>query len=109
MSIPVGWTADLSITLPPTLTIDRIVDVVFRAERDKIPRRATVAELVALGLTEDDAHLAFDRALGGIVRAAARHPSNVPARDKDPVAWASYERCMSEPNLPESTRPRFGK
>jgi hypothetical protein len=109
MNVPVGWTADLSIALPPTLTVERIVDVVFRAERDKVPRRTAMAELVALGLSEDDAHLAFDRALGGIVRAAARHPANVPAKDKDPVAWASYARCMSEPNLPESTRPRFLK
>jgi hypothetical protein len=109
MSVPVGWTADLSIALPPALTVEHVVDVILRAERDKLPRRATLAELVALGLSEDDAHLAVDRALGGIVRAAARHPSNAPARDKDPVAWASYERCMREPNLPESARPRFGK
>jgi len=109
MSIPVRWNADLSIALPPTLTVEHIVDVVLRAEREQLPRRATVAELVALGLTEDDAHLAFDRAVGGIVRAAARHPGNAPARDKDPVAWATYERCMREPNLPESIRPRFWK
>jgi hypothetical protein len=109
MSIPVGWTADLSVTLPPTLTIDQIVDVVFRAERAKLPRRTTIAELVSLGLSEDDAHLALDRALGGIVRAATRHPANAPAKDKDPIAWASYQRCMDEPNLPESARPRFAK
>ncbi len=109
MSIPVGRTADLSIALPPALTVERIVDVVLRAERDRVPRRATLAGLVALGLSEDDAHLALDRVLGGIVRAATRHPANAPAKDKDPVAWASYERCMGEPNIPESARPRFRK
>jgi hypothetical protein len=109
MSIPVGWTADLSIALPPDVTVERVVDVVLQAERDKLPRHTTLAELLALGLSEGDAHLALDRALGGIVRAAARHPSNAPARDTDPVAWASYRRCMAEPNLPESTRPRFLK
>jgi hypothetical protein len=90
--IPEGWTDDMSIVLPSGVTPDKVVDVVLRSEANREAYETIVAELVKMGLTEDDARLAHDRALGGLVRAATRNPMNAPLQDKDPIAWTSYQR-----------------
>lgn len=103
---PEGWTDDLSITLPSSVTINDVVDVVLRSESDRVPLERIVAELVSSGLSEEDAHVAHDRALGGLMRGATRSAGNAPSREKDPVAWASYQRCSREPDLVKTIRSR---
>ncbi|MBI4614205.1 MAG: hypothetical protein HY720_11390 [Planctomycetes bacterium] len=107
-SIPEGWTDDMSIVLPSALTVEMVVDVVLGGEARKASCDLTHAKLVSLGLSEGDAHLAHDRALGGLVRAATGNPANEPSKEKDPVAWASYRRCSREPALIAAIRPDFG-
>jgi hypothetical protein len=43
------------------------------------------------GMSESDAWLAFDRVQGGIIRALTARPDNCPDRDKDPMAWHSFQ------------------
>src|SRR5688500_17871597 len=40
----------------------------------------------AFGLSFEEAALAHERTIGGVLR-AARNPENCPDRDKDPLAW----------------------
>jgi hypothetical protein len=105
MTIPEGFTDDMSIVLPDGLTADDVVEIILRAESTGVAFESTVATLVARGLTEDDAMLAHDRALGGVVRAATGNAANEPVRSKDPVAWASFHRCLDEPALIAAIRP----
>ena len=68
----------------------------------------TAAHLVhRFGLLPDDADLAIDRAMGGAIRAATGNPENCPRREKDPIAWLSYQRCRREPALLEALRPAW--
>ena len=106
MSIPEGWTDDMSIGLPPAVTFEMVVEVILGGEAAKAPYEVTQARLLALGISEDDAHLAHDRALGGLVRAATCNPANEPSKERDPVAWASYQRCTREPALIAAIRPK---
>jgi hypothetical protein len=105
--IPEGWTDDMSIVLPSGITLDKVVDVVLRSEANKEAHETIVAELVKMGLTEDDALLAHDRALGGLVRAATRNPMNAPPQDKDPIAWTSYQHCLRGPAMIAAIRPQY--
>jgi hypothetical protein len=99
-------TEDLSIALPPGRTVDEIVDAVLRAELRKLPFDVLIAQLVTLGLDQDDAMFAHDRVLGGVVRASTGDPQNAPPRDQDPIAWASYQRCLRDPSLVAALRPK---
>ncbi len=104
---PDGWTDDLTIHVCPPLTLDELVEFVLQAEVRQVPSDATTAELVTrFGLSDEDAALAWDRALGGLVRAATGNPVNCPVREKDPVAWISYQRCLREPSLIAAIRPQ---
>jgi hypothetical protein len=107
--IPKGWTDDLSIVLPSGVTLDEVVEVVLRSEALKKPYEGIVAELVELGLSENDAQLAHDRSLGGLVRAATSSPATAEWQDKDPVAWTSYQRCLREPELIAAVRPQYAR
>jgi len=51
-----------------------------------------------LGLSERDAVVAWDRTLGGVLRAGT-HPDNRPDPDKDPVALEGYRRASADPTL----------
>jgi hypothetical protein len=105
--IPEGFTDDMSIALPPGRSAEDVVDLILRAEAQKMPYETTLSELIAFGLSEDDAMLAHDRALGGLVRAATRNPRNEPPKEKDPIAWTSYQRCLREPALIAAIRPQY--
>ena len=70
--IPEGWTDEMSIALPSGSSHDEVVDVLLRLEANKAAPETIGAELLRLGLTEEDALLAHDRTLGGLVRAATQ-------------------------------------
>ena len=86
--------------------MDELVEHVIRAAlRDK-PADAIEREVMTkFGLSPDDAALLLDRTFGGIVRAATRNPENCPARDKDPVAWTSYQRATQHPFIIDKLYP----
>ena len=106
--VPEGWTDDLTIHICPPQTLEELVEFVLQAEVRKVPSDATNAELVTrFGLSEEDAGLAWDRALGGLVRVATGNLANCPVREKDPVAWISYHRCLREPALIAAIRPQY--
>jgi hypothetical protein len=97
--LPDWITDDMNISLPSSLTIEMIVDLVLSAGIAHTPDHDTERKLVELGLSEDDAALARDRCYGGIVRAALNNPANCPSRGKDPIAWASYQRASKDPTI----------
>jgi hypothetical protein len=100
VAIPEGWTDDMNIRIPPGRTLDELVDFILQAEMRKDAYTTTIAELVkSFELSEADATLAWDRACGGMIRAATGNPQNCPVQQKDPIAWLSYQRCLREPSL----------
>jgi hypothetical protein len=106
--LPEGWTDDLTINVCLPRTLEELVEFVLQAEASRAPSDSTVAELVTrFGLSDEDAGLAWDRTLGGLVRAATGNPANCPVREKDPVAWISYQRCLREPALIAAIRPQY--
>lgn len=109
MTIPEGWTDDMNIALPEGVAIDDVVETVLRAESARVPFETIVATLVARGLSEEDAMLAHDRTLGGVVRAATGNALNEPVRAKDPLAWASFHRCLNEPAFITAIRPDLAR
>jgi hypothetical protein len=109
MTIPEGWTDDMSIRLPPAVTVEMVVDLILQREAANVHYDVTQAELVAMGLLEEDAQLAHDRALGGLVRAATGNLQNEPSAEKDPVAWVSFHRCSRAPALIAAIRPALAR
>jgi hypothetical protein len=103
-----GWTDDLTVPLPRGRTVAEIVDLVMQSAL----RNASVDEIERVlidefGLSADDATLAWDRTFGGLVRASTRNLANCPPQDKDPIAWESFQRGMSDRSLTR-IRPRPG-
>jgi hypothetical protein len=107
--VPHGWTDLLSIALPPGYDAQRMAEQILRWQAAKQPYELTTEKLAALGMTEDDAQLAHDRALAGLVRAATGTSANAPSRTKDPIAHASYELCLKEPALIAAIRSMPGE
>ncbi len=105
-TIPEGWTDDMTIPLPQGKSWDDVVDVVLASARRLAPYEETIADLLALGLSADDSALAYDRSLGGVVRAATGNPANEPSPEKDPMAHASWARCQRDPGIVTDLRPR---
>jgi hypothetical protein len=106
--LPDGCTDDLTIHVCPPQTLEDLVEFILQAEVRKVPSAAIVAELVTkFGLSVEYAELAWDRTLGGLLRAATA--ANCPEQKKDPVAWISYQRCKREPALIAAIRPEFAK
>jgi hypothetical protein len=106
----VVWTDDMTIRLPPRRTVAELADLVLRAaERGEAPEEIAQALASEFGLTEDDAHLACDRALGGLVRAATGNPANCPSPEKDPIAWQTYQRGTADPSLVARIYPKFAQ
>src|SRR6185295_2395062 len=94
--IPGGWTDDMTFPLPQGMTFEILVDRVLGELMSGAEGANVVDGLVSqIGLSEEDAHLALDRTLGGVVRAATGNPLNRPDRAKDPMAWLSFERATS--------------
>lgn len=106
--IPEGWTDDLTIAVPTGRSLDEVVDYCLQATiRKETPEKMVQHLMAQFGLTQSDAELALDRSCGGVVRAATRSQDNCPARDKDPMAWLSFQRCMKQPELIEAIYPKF--
>jgi hypothetical protein len=104
------WTDDMTIRLPPGRTVAEVADLVLQAaQRGVAPEEIERALAGQLGLTEDDACLARDRALGGLVRAATGNPANCPSPEKDPIAWETYQRGTADPSLVARVYPQFSR
>ena len=102
------WTDDMTIPLPPGRTVEELVDSVIQAAIGGTLDDTTEHALIAtFGRSPEDAALARDRTLGGIVRASTRNPANCPARDKDPLAWTSYHRARQEPSIIATIYPQY--
>lgn len=73
-------------------TSTRELVVYLRAAHEEgVRRRELLAVLTErFALPFDDARLAMDRVMGGVVRAASGIAANEPDRAKDPLAWMSY-------------------
>ncbi len=100
------WTEGLSVVLLPGQTLEELVDCILQAEVRKVPHASTIAAVMQqFALTEEDAELAWDRTLGGLVRAASNNSANCPDKETDPVARISYERCQREPAIITAIRP----
>src|SRR5215467_2075473 len=108
VSVPEGWTDDMNIQIAAGHTLDKLVDFVLQAAMRGDDSSKTIAALVEnFSVSEEDAALALDRACGGVVRAATRNPQNCPDRQKDPIAWLSYQRCLREPSIIGAIYPEF--
>ncbi|MFG1839565.1 hypothetical protein ACGFH8_14130 [Micromonospora sp. NPDC049175] len=103
------WTDDLTIPLPPGRTVAELVDLVLRETLLGTSGDELDQQLVTeFGLSHEDAELARDRSLGGLVRAATGNSRNQPDRGKDPMAWESFERGRRDPSLVARIYPRLG-
>ena len=108
MAIPEGWTDDMNIPLPPGRTVEKVVDYVIQAALRGTPNETTEHLLAAeFLLSPEDAALARDRTCGGIVRAATRNPENCPRREKDPMAWESFQRATRDPSIVARIYPQY--
>ena len=95
-----GWTEDMTIPLPRGRTEDELVEHIVNAMLQDTPPEVIKREVMAaFELSEADAELALDRTFGGIVRAATENSANSPPREKDPVAWASFQRATGDPSI----------
>jgi hypothetical protein len=82
----------------PPKTLEDLVEFILQAEARKVRSDETISELITrFGPSKEDAELAWDRTLGGLVRAATGNQINCPEREKDPVAGISYQACLREP------------
>lgn len=94
-SIPDGQTDNLTVRLPPDITLDDLVDYVFEYESHDTSRQELLYTLSTyFALSYDDARLVLDRVCGGKVRASSGLTINEPDPTKDPIAYISYHRCF---------------
>jgi len=109
-NIPEGWTDDMTIVVPTGRSLDDIVDYVLQATiRQETPSNMVRHLTMEFGLTQSDAELALDRACGGVVRAATGRQDNCPSKEKDPMAWLSFQRCLKQPALIGAIFPWFAR
>lgn len=102
----VTWTDDMRITLPSGRTVADVVDLVLASVLDTASADEVEAALaVEFELAPEDAELARDRAMGGIVRAGTGNEHNHPDPVKDPIAHESYQRAIADPALPRQYFP----
>jgi hypothetical protein len=105
-----GWTDDFNFPMASGRTVEELVDYVLQAAIQRYTNSTVIQKLISdFGLTEADAGFALDRALGGVVRAATVRASNCPAKEKDPVAWSSFQRCIKSPDLIAAIYPQFSR
>lgn len=85
------WTDDLTVRLARGTSTRELVVYLRAAHEEGVRRRELLAVLTErFALPFDDARLAMDRVMGGVVRAASGIAANEPDRAKDPLAWMSY-------------------
>lgn len=90
---------DLSVAMPAAWSMGRLVDFVLASMQRHVDSEEIVRGLMASGFSEQDAHVAIDRTVGGIVRARTPNRRDEPSRLKDPIAWWSYHRALEHPEL----------
>ena len=109
-NLPEGWTDDMNIVVSAGRNLEELVDYVLECAKRGDARTTIVQHLSEnFGLTQADAELAMDRACGGVVRAATRRADNCPAREKDPIAWLSYQKSLKRPDLIAALCPQLAK
>ena len=109
-TVPEGWTDDMTIVVPTGRSLDEIVDYVLQGMIRRETRSNMVKHMTReFGLTQGDAELALDRTCGGVVRAATGRLDNCPQREKDPMAWISFQRCLEQPELIAALYPQFAR
>lgn len=97
MTLPEGLTDDMNIALPAERTLGEVVSLIISMSMGKSEQDETQEALVGtIGLSRDDAALAWDRVHGGIVRASTGNEANCPSKDKDPLAWLSFHRAIAD-------------
>ena len=107
-NVPEGWTDDMRVAVPAGQSLAGIVDYILQAAvRRETPNTMTRRLIQEFGLTQSDAELALDRTCGGVVRAATGQLENCPPKEKDPVAWLSFQRCLKQPELIGAIYPQF--
>ncbi|WIM94643.1 hypothetical protein ACTOB_006684 [Actinoplanes oblitus] len=103
------WTDDLSVRLARGTTVRDLVVFLRAAEAGGTSRREVLTVLTErFALPFDDARLAMDRVMGGVVRASSGRPENEPDRVKDPLAWTSYRLELGLPVAAEAAGPAPG-
>jgi hypothetical protein len=108
--VPEGWTDDMTIVVPTGRSLDDIVDYVLQATIQRETPSNMVRHLTTeFGLTQGDAELALDRTCGGVVRAATGRRDNCPPKEKDPMAWLSFQRCLKQPELIGALYPQLAR
>lgn len=109
-NLPDGWTDDMNIAMAPGGSLEELVDYVLQSTVRRDAKATMVQHLsVEFGLTPADAELALDRVYGGVVRAATGQMANCPAKDRDPVAWVSFQKCLKQRDLIAAIYPQFAK
>ncbi|HMI53404.1 MAG TPA: hypothetical protein VK525_17960 [Candidatus Saccharimonadales bacterium] len=109
-NVPEGWTDDMTIAVPTGQSLEGIVDYVLQAAVQRETSSEVVQRLVTeFGLTHGDAELALDRTCGGVLRAATGRRNNCPSKDKDPMAWLSFQRCLNQPEVMGAIYPQFAR
>ncbi|MCY0912471.1 hypothetical protein [Massilia antarctica] len=107
-SSPSGWTDDMNIELPEHQTLDNVVALVISMGMQGADYNLVQLSLVEnLGLSTDDAALAWDRVHGGIVRAATQQSGNCPNRSKDPLAWLGFQHASQDASIIASLYPQY--
>jgi hypothetical protein len=92
MAIPEGWTDYMNVTIRSDRTILDLTKAVMKSVQNFNGEPEVVRETAReFGMSDSDAWLAFDRVQGGIIRALTARPNNCPDRDKDPMAWQSFQ------------------
>ena len=92
------WTDDLTVRLARGTSTRELVVYLRAAHQEGVLRRELLAVLTErFALPFDDARLAMDRVMGGVVRAASGIAANEPDRAKDPLAWMSYRLELGLP------------
>ena len=111
MTFPAGFTDDMRIALPEGLTHEKLAAVVIGNALRSVPDDQTERQLVQdYALTSDDAAHVRDRVFGGVLRAVlalAGNRLNHPSAEKDPLAFAGFNRVMSEPEIACRIYPQF--
>ena len=111
MALPPGFTDDMRINLPQGLTYETLASFVIENALRSVPDDETERQLVAqFALSSDNAAFVRDRVFGGVFRAAMRlagNRHNDPSPEKDPLAFAGFQRVMSEPTIASKVYPQF--
>ena len=93
MNIPEGWTDDMSVNITTEKSDQELSVTLIESlkKRDSYDDMKKICHDI-FGLSDEDAELAMDRVQGGIVRAITCNLKNKPDKNKDPLAWHSFNK-----------------